>query len=41
MQITKKAMAHLRSDIQGKIGTTDGVTIKLHTSSGNVKLVEA
>lgn len=41
MQISKKTMANLQRDIQGKIGTTDGVTIKLHTSSGNVKLVEA
>lgn len=41
MQITQKTMASLRRDIQGKIGTVEGVTIKLHTSSGNVKLVEA
>jgi hypothetical protein len=41
MQITQKTMANLRRDIQGTIGSADGVTIKLHTSSGNVKLVEA
>lgn len=41
MAISKKTMADLRRDIQGQIGTTDGVTIKLHTSSGNVNLVEA
>ncbi|MFT6765227.1 MAG: hypothetical protein ACJAZS_000100 [Alteromonas naphthalenivorans] len=41
MQITQKTMASLRRDIQGKIGSIEGVTIKLHTSSGNVRLVEA
>lgn len=41
MMISKKTMANLRRDIQGQIGTVDGVTIKLHTSSGNVNLVEA
>ncbi len=41
MQISKKTMANLRRDIQGHIGTVDGVTIKLHTSSGNVNLIEA
>lgn len=41
MQISKKTMASLQRDVQGRIGKTDGVTIKLHTSSGNVKLVEA
>lgn len=41
IKITNKAMANLRKDIQGKLGSVEGVTIKLHTSYGNVKLVEA
>lgn len=41
MQISKKTMANLQRDVQGKIGSVEGVTIKLHTSSGNVNLVEA
>jgi len=41
MQITQKTMANLRRDITGKMGSIEGVTIKLHASSGNVKLVEA
>lgn len=41
MQISHKTMAELRKDVKGFIGSENGATIKLHTSSGNVKLVEA
>lgn len=41
MQISKKTMANLRRDVQGRIGSSEGVMIKLHTSSGNVNLIEA
>jgi hypothetical protein len=41
MLISQKTMADLRKDVKGFIGSEDGATIKLHTSYGNVKLIEA
>lgn len=41
MLISHKTMVELRRDVKGFIGNEDGATIKLHTSNGNVKLVEA
>lgn len=40
MQISQKTMADLRRDVKGFIGGEEGAIIKLHTSSGNVKLIE-
>jgi hypothetical protein len=41
MEISAKTMANLKKDVKGFIGKENGAIIKLHTSSGNVKLEKA
>ena len=40
-EISNTALASLRKDVQGSLGTAEGCEVRLYTDSGNVKVLRA